>query len=231
MLLQGVLLFGMNYWLVYMSEEYIASGLVAVGFSTIVFFNILFGAIFMGNSVKKRVVIGALLGLTGTAIIFRPELMAFSTEDGGFLGLILMVTAVILASLGNITSAFNSRLKIPVIQATGIGMLYGFVVMFSIAMILGKPITIDTSSEYLGSLIYLTIFGSILAFTTYLTLISKIGPDKAAYAIVVVPVIAITISTLLEGYQPTFYTFLGMLLLLAGNVFALYKKKSATTTD
>ncbi len=231
LMLQGILLFGMNYWLVYMAEEYIASGLVAVGFSTLIFFNIFFGALFMGNSIKKRVLIGAAFGLIGTSIIFWPELRAFSSENGGFLGLTLMITSVITASLGNITSAYNSRLRIPVIQATAIGMLYGSLVMFAIAMILGKPITIDTSTEYIGSLIYLTIFGSILAFSAYLTLISRIGPDKAAYAIVVVPVVAILISTALEGYRPTLYTFLGMSLLIAGNVFALYKKKVAQPSN
>ena len=104
-------------------------------------------------------------------------------------------------------------------------MIYGSAIMFSLAMILGKEVTFDTQFEYVSSLIYLTIFGSIIAFSTYLTLIGKIGADKAAYAIVIVPVIAITISAILEGYQFTSYTFIGMSLLISGNVYALYKKR------
>ena len=133
-----MLLFGFNYWLVYESEAYIASGLVAVGFSTIIFFNIIFGALFMGNRINKRVAFGALFGLTGTVIIFRPELAGFfGSGDGGFLGLILMMTSVIIASLGNIRSAMNSKIKIPVIQAAGLGMLYSTLIMFGVALILG----------------------------------------------------------------------------------------------
>jgi len=229
-LLQGLLLFGMNYWLVYESETYISSGLVAVGFSTIIFFNIIFGAIFMGNKINKRVVIGAIPGLLGTIIIFKPELTAFSPDNNGYLGLFLMIVSVIIASLGNITSAINTKRKIPVIQATGLGMAYSAISMLAIALLLGKEFTFDTSSTYIFSLIYLAIFGSIIAFIGYLTLIGRIGPDKAAYTVVIVPVIAITISVIFEGYKFNSYTLIGMLLLIGGNVFALYKKKSPSKT-
>ncbi|MCE7995538.1 MAG: EamA family transporter [Roseivirga sp.] len=222
--LQGALLFGFNYWLVYQSETYLSSGLVAVGFSTLIFFNIFFGAIFLGNKIDKKIILGAISGLIGTAIIFRSELLSFEADGSGYTGLALLVASVMIASLGNIASAKNSSLKIPVIQATALGMGYGALIMFVLALFLGKEFIIDTSLPYLGSLAYLTIFGSIVAFSSYLTLISKIGPGKAAYAIVVVPVVAVTISTFLEDFNFTAFTALGMLLLLTGNVLALYKK-------
>ena len=225
-LLQGLMLFGFNYWLVYEAEGYIASGLVAVGFSTIIFFNIIFGAIFMGNKINKRVVIGAIPGLIGTAIIFKPELAAFSADNDGYLGIILMAISVIIASLGNIASAVNTNKKIPVIQATGLGMAYSAIIMLIIVLLTGKEFTFDSSAPYVFSLFYLVIFGSIIAFSGYLTLIGRIGPDKAAYTVVIVPAIAITISVAFEGYQFNLYTLLGMALLISGNVFALYKKKS-----
>lgn len=223
--LQGALLFGFNYWMVYESEGYLSSGLVAVGFSTLIFFNMLFGAIFLGQRMDKKIIIGAVLGLIGTAIIFRSELEGFQGGGGGYSGLLLLVTSVMIASLGNIASAKNSSLKIPVIQATALGMGYGALIMFILALVLGKNFVIDTSSSYLISLAYLTIFGSIVAFSTYLTLVSKIGPSKAAYAIVVVPVVAVTISTFLEDFNFTVYTALGMTLLILGNILALYNKK------
>jgi len=223
--LQGVLLFGFNYWLVYQSEEFLSSGLVAVGFSTLIFFNIFFGGLFLGNKIDKKVIFSAISGLTGTAIIFKEELLAFEAGGDGLKGLLLLVLSIMVASMGNIASAKNSSLKIPVVQATALGMTYGFVIMFTLSLFLGKTFTIDTNPEYLISLAYLTLFGSIIAFVAYLTLISRIGPDKAAYAIVVVPVVAVIISTFLEDFNFTIYTAIGMLLLLAGNVLALYKKK------
>ena len=225
--LQGALLFGFNYWIVYQAEEYLSSGLVAVGFSTLIFFNIFFGGLFLVNKIDKKIIFSAIAGLSGTAVIFKEELFAFQSGGDGIMGLTLLITSIIIASLGNIVSAKNSRLKIPVIQATALGMGYGFLIMLTLALVLGKTFTIDTNSEYLISLAYLTVFGSIIAFSTYLTLISRIGPDKAAYAIVVVPVVAVIISTFLEDFNFTVYTALGMILLLLGNVLALYKKKEA----
>lgn len=223
--MQGLFLFGLNYWMTYSSEEYLTSGLVAVGFSTLIFFNIFFGAIFLKTKVDRRVLFAALFGLSGTIIIFRPELAVFNFEDDSFKGLIYCTLGVSIASLGNITSSHNSKLNIPVIQASALGMLYGGVFMTGLAVILGRPFTMDWGFDYVASMIYLVIFGSIVAFATYLTLIKKIGPDKAAYAIVIVPVIAILISSILEGYNFTLETGFGMALLLLGNFLALFKRK------
>ncbi|MFY0592082.1 DMT family transporter [Roseivirga sp.] len=222
--LQGSLLFGINYWLVYQSESLINSGLVAVAFSTIIFFNMIFGAIFLKLKIVSKVISGALLGLVGTIIIFKDELQSIDASGDTMTGILLCFLGVASASLGNIVSASNSKMKIPVIQSTAYGMGYGGLMMLAIALGLGKEFAFDTSLEYVLSLSYLTIFGSIIAFVTYLTLISKIGPDRAAYAIVLLPLIAVTISTLLEGFNFTVYTALGMLLLLLGNYFALAKK-------
>lgn len=223
--LLGALQFGFNYWMVYMAEEIITSGLVAIAFSTIVFYNMIFGAIFLGRKIQPRVMIGAILGLIGTGIIFSEELLRFEMAGENINGLILGVGSVIVASLGNITSAKNSSMNIPVVQSTGFGMAYGGLIMFLIALVLDRPLTIDTSTSYLVSMAYLVIFGSIIAFVSYLTLISKIGPDKAAYAIVLVPLVAVTISTIQEGFPFTIFTALGMALLLSGNLMALSKKK------
>lgn len=224
--MQGAFLFGFNYWLVYQSEELINSGLVAIGFSTIIFFNIVFGALFLKRKVVLKVLSGAILGLIGTGIIFKDELSKFEMGSDSIQGLVLCMTGVAMASLGNITSAKNSELKIPVIQSTAFGMGYGGLIMLIIAIGMGKEFTFDTSTPYLLSLGYLIIFGSIIAFSTYLTLISKIGPDRAAYVIVLVPLVAVTISTILEGFQFTIFTALGMILLVAGNFLALSKRSS-----
>ncbi len=223
--MQGVFLFGFNYWFVYQSEELINSGLVAIGFSTIIFFNIVFGAVFLKRKIAPKVLSGAILGLIGTGVIFKDELTKLDMSSESIQGMLLCILSVSIASLGNITSAKNSELKIPVVQATAFGMGYGGLTMFIIALILGKELVFDTSSSYLLSLAYLTIFGSIIAFTTYLTLISRIGPDRAAYVIVLVPLVAVTVSTILEGFQFTIFTAIGMALLIAGNFLALSDKQ------
>jgi drug/metabolite transporter (DMT)-like permease len=223
MAIQGFFLFGVNYWLVYESEQYIASGLVAVAFSTMIFMNSGFGAIFLGSSINKKVMLAALAGLFGTVLIFWNELSQMNMSGDILKGTILAISSVVLASLGNITSARNSRSKIPVLQANSFGMLYGCALMTIVALILGRPFTFDTSSLYILSLVYLSVFGSILAFGTYLTLISKIGADKGAYALVIIPVIAIVMSMIFEDYRLTMMTMVGVGLIIGGNIVALRK--------
>ncbi len=221
--LQGLLLFGVNYWLVYMSEQTLTSGLVAAAYSTIIFFNIFFGKLFLKNAINKKVVLGAVLGIIGTGLIFKPELSDFSFSDGNFVALLLCVGSIMLASLGNITSAFNQSKDRPVIQTNAYAMIYGALLMTMVAIATGKEFSFDFSNKYIFSLVYLSIFGSVIAFNAYLTLVGRVGPGKAAYAILVLPVIALLISTVLEGYQWSGYSVFGVGLIAVGNVLALRK--------
>lgn len=221
---QGLLLFGINYWLVYLSEVTLTSGLVAVAFSSLIFFNIAFGAIFLKAKINRRVVLGALLGFVGTILIYKSEFSSFSTSSEYIFAVVFAMSSVLFASLGNITSALNQKNGMPVIQTVAYGMVYGGLSMAFIALILGKPFVIDTSIPYLASLAYLSIFGSIVAFTGYLTLIGRIGADKAAYTIVFVPVIAIGISAIYEDYPIDIFAIAGIFLIVVANIAALIKK-------
>ena len=178
----------------------------------------------MKAQINKRVVFGAILGLIGTILIYKAEFSSFKTSPEYLIAVVFGLGSVMFASLGNITSAINQKRGMPVIQTVGYGMVYGGLSMALVALILGKPFVIDTSFAYLASLAYLSIFGSIIAFTTYLTLIGRIGADKAAYTIVFVPVIAIIISTFFESYPLDVYAIVGILLIVGANMAALIKK-------
>lgn len=223
--LQGLLLFGLNYWLVYISEKDLVSALVAIAFSTLIFFNIIFGSLILKRKTAQRVYVGAFFGLVGTVLLFYQELHVISYDQLPVLATILCALSVIIASLGNITSAYNSGKGLPVIQVNGFGMIYGGISMALIASLSGEVPAFDWSFNYVGSLLYLTILGSVIAFGTYLTLISKIGPDRAAYVLVMIPVFALILSILFEGYQWSWVVLLGVLSILLGNVLVLRKSK------
>jgi len=226
MALQGLFLFGVNYWAVYEAEVYITSGMMAVAFSCIVFANSFFGRIFLKTPINPNIIFGAILALAGTALIFSAELMSFEFSSNVIFGMTIAMISVVLASLGQIVSARNSKEGIPVVQANTFGMLYGAVLMAILALVLDRPFTIDLSTSYLSSLLYLSLLGSVVAFATYLSLISKIGADKAAYSLVIIPVISIIISSILENYQMTIWAAIGIGLILIGNVTALKNKFS-----
>lgn len=223
MALLGLLLFSVNYWLVYVAELYLTSGLVAVLFSSIVFMNIANGAIFLGAPVERKMIGGAVSGTLGILLFFMPEIETFSLTDKGMMGIVVGFFSVLLASFGNITSARNSQNNIPVIQANAFGMAYGTLVLAVLALLLGKEFTFAFTLSYMGSLVYLSVFGSIIAFGSYLTLIHSIGADKASYTIMVVPVVALVISSFCEGYAWNISALAGLFLVMGGNFLALHK--------
>ncbi len=222
-LLQGTFLFGLNYWFTYLAEERLPSALVAVAFSMLIFINMILGRIFLAKVVDKKVFLGAILGIFGTVVIFYNELKDLKLSALPVYALAVCLLSIVFASIGNIISSANQTRKIPILQSNAFGMLYGGVLMMLIALISGKPITFQWDFTYIGSLFYLAILGSIIAFNTYLTLVGRIGPNKAAYVLVAIPVVSIFISGMLEGFVIGVATIIGMLLILSGNLIVLKK--------
>lgn len=225
MFLQGVLLFGFNYLFFYIAELSLTSGLAAVVFSTIVVMNIVNGTLILGYPIEKRVVTGGTLGLVGIVMVFRPEITSFSMAQSGMAGILFCILATFLASLGNITSARNQQEGLPIIQTNAFGMTYGALVMLATAFLMGKPFIFDYSTTYVVSLVYLAVFGSIVAFGCYLSLVGNIGADRAAYATLLFPIVALAISTVWEGYQWTASSATGVALIIIGNFWVMTKKK------
>jgi len=221
MLLQGVFLFGLNYVGFYFATPHLTTGLMAVVFSTIVFMNILNGALLFRTPIQGRVVLGALFGLTGIGLVFAPELISVALDQGVLHGLLLSLLATYSASLGNMAAVHNQRRGIPVVQSNAYGMLYGTLLTSMWALLAGVELRFDWSPSYVGSLVYLAVFASVLAFGCYLTLLQRIGAARAAYATVLFPVVALGVSTALEGYQWTPLAVGGVALILGGNVLVL----------
>ena len=228
-MIQGVLLFGVNYWLVYEAEKTLPSGIVALMFSLIIFMNILNGAIFMREPIRKDVLLGGVMGIVGAGMVFWNELRAFDLSNATLFALVIVIVSVFLASLGNITSARNQRKGLPVIQTNGFGMLYGSLIMLITSALIGKPFLMDWSFPYVSSLVYLSLFGSIFAFGAYLSLLGRIGADRAAYVVLVVPIIALILSTVFEGYTWTAHSLSGVAVILAGNLLILRRKSGKPT--
>jgi len=221
LILLGACLFSFNYLLFYIAAEDLATGLLAVVFSTMTVMNILNGALFLGRRVEWRIILGSGFGLAGICLVFWPEVIALGKAHNIFLAVLLGVIATYFASLGSIISVHNQKSGIQVISGNAFGMLYGTALMTLYALISGVHFNFDPSFGYVSSLMYLSVFGSALAFTLYLTLVGQIGPEKAAYATVLFPIVALTLSTLFENYRWSALAGVGLLLVLVGNVIVL----------
>jgi len=221
MFMQGLCLFCLNYVLIYYATAYISSGLVAVAFSILVILNIFNAAIFLKRPIRPMVLLGAVVGLVGIALVFSHELIAAKQTMNTktiLMGLLLVLVAAYSASLGNIISARNQSVGIPVVQANAFGTLYGSVILFVYGLVVGAQYNIDWTWPFAASLLYLCVFGTIIAFGAYLSLVGKIGADKAAYAMVLFPIVALLISTVFEGFEWSPLAVLGVALVIIGNV-------------
>ena len=224
--LQGLFLFSSNYLVFYWATGLLTSGIVALMYSTVILMNIVNGALFMRTRVRPRVILGAGFGIAGIAAIFWSEVSGVDDTADTWRGLWMCLLATYFASIGNIISARNQKNDIPVIQTNAWGMAYGALIMTIYALFSGVTFDYDPAPAYSLSLIYLAVFGSILAFGSYLTLVGRIGADKAAYAAVLFPVIALGLSTLFEDYQWTLRALFGFALVLLGNYIVLSRSRN-----
>ncbi len=218
--LAGLPLFGLSYLCVYAGEQFITSGLMALIYSLIVIWTLLGSRLLFGTPISAMASAAALLGIGGLALVFWPEILALLQGRGSPLGLELGLLGSMLSAAGALAASRNERNGIPVFAGMGWAMLYGAISAALFAAATGQSFTFDRSAGYLASLGYLTFFGSVIAFAAYLTLQSRVGPYRASYASIVIPVVALILSTFFEHLQWQMNMVAGVIMCLSGNLLA-----------
>lgn len=225
--LLGVLIFSTNFLMFYYAAlQGLASGLLSVIFSTASITSLILSSLLFKQRPDKRVALGGLIGISGIAFVFWPEISGATFNHGALIGFFMGFCGVICFSLGGIWSAKNQAAGLPLVSMNGWGMFYGTLWMGLISILRGQPFIIETTTVYLGSLLWLILFSTLLAFAVYLTLIGRIGAARAGYATVIFPIFALLISTVIEGYQWTTLSLIGLVLVLIGNYFVLSRSKT-----
>lgn len=227
--IQGMLMFSLNYYLVYWGAEYVPSGLIAVLFTVLVLLNSAHERLFFGTRLRPTAVFAGLLSIAGVALMFLPEVGTISLESDIVRGILLVLGSTYFASLGNMAALANSRRKLPVVAVNLYGMAIGTLASAAFALFSGVTFSFDPRFEYWGSLLYLAVLGTAVAFCTYLELIERIGVSKAAYITVLMPVIALLMSTVFENYEWTGIAGAGLALAIVGNAIALASKEARTS--
>ncbi len=217
----GATMFSLNLVLFYTASLYVATGLMAVVFSLASIFNLVLSAIFIGQTIRLRMVLAGIVGLTGVALMFAPEITAQELSGRALIGLGISMLATLCFCSGNIVSAAAQRRGIPVLPGTAWGMLYGTGILAVIAIARGHPLIIEWNFRYIASLLWLAIVASVIAFTAFLTLIGRTSAARAGYMTILFPVVALVVSTFVEGYRWTPLAVLGLTLVIAGNVTVL----------
>ncbi len=217
---QGLALFCLNFLCFYYAESIVPSGLVAVVFSTAPLLNSINGRIFMGRPLQAATIGGAVLGLIGIACLFMQQMTGHLGDPATWLGLAAAFLGTLCFSIGNLLSSRMQSMGLHPFATNGWAMLIGTVVLLAGSVSAGLPLRVDMDARYLGALAYLAVAGSVIGFTAYLMLVGRIGPERAAYSTVLFPIVALLASTFFEGYRWSPLTFVGLSLVLLGNVVA-----------
>jgi drug/metabolite transporter (DMT)-like permease len=221
----GLFLFCLNYIFAYSAQVHITSALAAIIFSMMVWMNIVLSRLAFGTRIGGSIIFGAVLGVLGVVILFYPQIGEVSLSDGVLYGLLLAMLGAFSASCGNILSQAAQQRALPVMQANAWGMLYGAILTGIIAFLQGHPFIFDGTFTYIASLVYLAVFGSVVAFGAYLTLLGRIGAHRAGYATVLFPVVALILSISFEGLALSAAIVLGTALVLTGNWLVLRERR------
>jgi drug/metabolite transporter (DMT)-like permease len=217
----GITMFSVSYILVYYAEELVVSGLVAVGYSASPLLAMIGLRICFGTPMTARMGVGSLLGIVGIALVFWPEFANLDASSQVALGALYTAAAVLLSTVGSLIAHRNHDAHLPVWQSMAWGMLYGALFSLAITIATGKTLAFEATVPYVVSLLYLTVLGSIVAFAAYLTLLARIGAARSGYIGVMVPIVALVISALFEGFRWHPLTWIGIAISVAGNVLVL----------
>ncbi|MDF0699614.1 DMT family transporter [Rhizobium sp. MC63] len=216
-LAQALCLFSLNFICFYNAAAFVPSGLISVIFSLATIYNAVNARLFFGDRITGRTLFAAALGATGLLLLFGEEVVV-DFDMGTLKGIGLAALGTLFFSLGNMASRRNSAAGISPLTANAWGMTYGAIILLVLIAVTRTPVVAPSGITYLAALLYLSTIGSVIGFTTYLMLVSRIGSSRAAYATVLFPIVALSLSTVFEGYHWTGLGLIGLALTLLGNV-------------
>ena len=219
--LLGFLMFSFSYIFVYYAEEHVVSGLVAVGYSASPLLAMLGMRLFFGTPMTAGMTLGSMLGIAGIALVFWPEFAKLQGDRDTALGALYTAVAVVASTLGTMVAHRTQEARLPMWPTMAWGMLYGALFSLAITFAVGRPLDFEPTAGYVLSLLYLTVLGTIVAFAAYLTLLRNIGATRAGYIGVMVPIVALVISALFEGFRWHPLTWVGIAVSVLGNVVIL----------
>jgi drug/metabolite transporter (DMT)-like permease len=220
-LLIGVTQFCGNFNFVYRAEQHLTSGVVAVMFGMLIVPNALLAWWWLGQKVTPRFFLGSLIAIAGIALLLVHEAQVARLGGNVLLGVALAVGGIMSASISNVAQAGQVGRAQPMISLLAFSMLYGTLIDIAIAWALAGPPVIPDSTTFWSGTAWLALAGSVVTFPLYYGIVRAIGPGRAAYNGVLVIVIAMLISTLVEGYEWSLLAVAGATLGTLGMIIAL----------
>ena len=220
----GICQFCGNYNFVYQAERHLTSGIVALMVGLMIVPNALLGRTLLKQPITPRFLIGSLIAIAGIALLLVNEAREARVAGNVTVGIWLALGAMLAASVSNVIQAGETGRRVPLFTLIAWAMLYGTLIDIGIALWMAGPPVVPASREFWLGTAYLALAGSVVTFPLYYTLIREIGAGRAAYHNVLVVIIAMLLSTLLEGFVWSTLAIGGSALALVGLLIALRAK-------
>ncbi|NNC72237.1 MAG: EamA family transporter [Sphingomonadaceae bacterium] len=223
----GISQFMLNFNFVYRAEFYVTSGLVAVMFALLMVPNAILGRIFLGQRINAPFVIGSLIAMAGIAMLFVQEYRIASTGPGAiFIGVAFTAGGILAASVANVLQATDGPKRYPILTLLAWSMLWGMLANATLAVLTAGPPVVEPRLGYFAGLLYLGMIGSAVTFPLYFAMLREIGAARAAYSSVLVPIVAMALSTVFEGYRWSGLAAGGAALALIGLLIAMRARRA-----
>jgi drug/metabolite transporter (DMT)-like permease len=203
----AALLLGGGMGMVAWGEQTVPSGIAALLVAMLPLWVAVFGRLFLGERLPRAALVGVAIGLLGVAILVAPAGDGANRFDLAGVG--ALVLSPIAWAIGSLYAAHRARLPRRPLLATGMQMFAGGIILAVMAVATGEPARLDlpaVSPESLTALGYLTVVGSLVAFTAYGWLL-RVAPLSivATYAYVN-PVVAVVLGAIVLGEEITVRT-------------------------
>lgn len=221
--------FALNFQLVYRAEQHLTSGVVAIVFTLLFAYNAVLGRVFLGRKLSARFLVGSGIAILGIALLLLNETRRLGfAGDNVWLDTAMTLVAILCASSANVLQSTRAVERLPIFTLLAWALLWGALVNAVLAWTISGPPVFDPRLGYVLGVAYLALVGSVAAFPLYFRLLRDIGAAQGGYVNVVVPIVAMTLSTVFEGYRWSALAVAGVVVALAGMAVALSARRPST---
>jgi drug/metabolite transporter (DMT)-like permease len=222
----GLFIFTIDYAFTYWAEARIVSAVVAILFAALSFVNLVMFRLIFGQREPRSAWIAAALGTAGVGLLSWSEIVQARLEAPALVGLAMAFVAVLASALGNVFARQGEAAGVPLAASMAWSMGYGTGLLTLFALTTGRPWTFDARAPYVLSLLYLTVIGSVVAFLLYFGVARRRGYSTASYILALTPLLAMAVSTRLEGKRWSAMGIGGVGLVLLGQWLLLRTRQS-----
>ena len=216
LVLVGFLMVGVGNLAVVWAEQWVPSGLAALFVATAPFWMALIELFRSGGErLNARGAIGMLIGFAGVAMLVTPKGAGGSYDVHFVVGALVMQLGSLAWQLGSVRGKYYLK-DVPLLASASLQMLFGGIIVGIVGLLIGEPASLSFTPRTTFALAYLTIFGSIIAYSAYVYALAHMRTSQSSLYAYVNPVVAVILGWLILHEELTWLSVVAMCVILGG---------------